>query len=123
MYVVFASYAFKDNQAALKQAGTEFVSAFAVGGGSQSEIWLKIIASVLERPLLIAKGGEQGAAFGAARLGQCAAEMLDPQENCRPPEVERVIEPIASLQEQYQQGYARYKALYPILKEAVSSVQ
>ncbi len=113
------AYAFKDNQAALKQAGTDFESAFAVGGGSQSEIWLKIIASIIERPLLTPKGGEQGAAFGAARLGLCAAELLDPQEICHAPEVDRVIEPIPALQEQYQQGYARYKALYPAIKEVM----
>jgi len=115
------AYAFKDNQTALKQAGTDFESAFAVGGGAQSEIWLKIIASVIERPLLVPKGGEQGAAFGAARLGLCASENLNPQEICYAPKVERVIEPIAALQAQYQQGYARYKALYPAIKEVMQS--
>jgi len=111
------AYAFKDNQAALKQAGTDFESAFAVGGGSQSEIWLKIIASIIERPLLIPKGGEQGAAFGAARLGLCATENLDPREICHVPKVERVVEPITAFQAQYQQGYARYKALCPAIKK------
>ena len=57
------AYAFKDNQAALKQAGTDFESAFVVGGGAKSEVWLTILASVLERPLLIPKGGELGAAL------------------------------------------------------------
>jgi len=111
------AYAFKDNQAALKQAGTDFESAFAVGGGSQSEVWLKIIASIIERPLIIPIGGEQGAAFGAARLGLCAAEKLDPKEICYAPEVARVVEPIASLQAQYQEGYTRYRALYPAIKQ------
>ena len=114
------AYAFKDNQAALKQAGTDFESAFAVGGGTKSEIWLKILATILERPLLVPKGGELGAAFGAARLGLCAAENADPQEICRPPEVDRVIEPIYALQEQYHRGYARYKALYPAVKEIIN---
>ena len=115
------AYAFKDNQRALQQAGTDFESAFAVGGGSQSEIWLNIIASIIERPLLVPRGGEQGAAFGAARLGLCAAEKVDPKEICRAPEVERVIEPIPALQEPYQQGYARYQALYPAIKEVMQS--
>lgn len=114
------AYAFKDNQAALKQAGTDFESAFAVGGGTKSEIWLKILATILERPLLVSKGGELGAAFGTARLGLCAAENADPQEICRPPEVDRVIEPIYALQEQYHRGYARYKALYPAVKEIIN---
>ena len=111
------AYAFKESQAALALAGTDFDSAFAVGGGAQSEIWLKIIASIIERPLLVPKGGEQGAAFGAARLGLCATEKLDPKEVCYAPEVERIIEPISSLQAQYHEGYLRYKALYPALKQ------
>ena len=115
------AYAFKDNQAVFNQAGIDFESAFAVGGGSQSEIWLKIIASIIERPLLMPKGGGQGAAFGAARLGLCAAESFDPKEICHAPEVERIIEPIAKLQVQYQQGYARYKALYPAIKAVMQS--
>jgi len=114
-------YAFKDNQVALKQAGTDFECAYAVGGGSQSEIWLKIIATIINRPLLIPKGGELGAAFGAARLGLSAAEKLNPKEIFQVPEVERVIEPIATLRAQYQQGYDRYKALYPVIKEAMKS--
>lgn len=111
------AYAFKDNQAALKQAGTDFDAAFAVGGGAQSDHWLKIIATVIDRPLMLPKGGELGAAFGAARLGLCAAEGARLEQVCHAPEVERVIEPIRALQAQYQQNYERYQALYPALKQ------
>ena len=113
------AYAFKDNQAALTQAGTDFDSAFAVGGGAQSDHWLKIIATVIDRPLMLPAGGELGAAFGAARLGLCAAENANPKQICYAPEVERVIEPIPALKAQYQQNYERYRALYPALKEMV----
>ncbi|WP_022952706.1 xylulokinase [Leucothrix mucor] len=114
------AYAFKDSQLALQAAGTDFEAAYAVGGGARSETWLSIIASVLGKPLLIPAGGELGAAFGAARLGLCAAENADPQQICYVPEVERVIEPIAALTTQYQHGYERYKALYPALKGVTS---
>jgi len=113
------AFAFKDNQAALRQAGTDFDAAFAVGGGAQSDHWLKIIATVIDRPLLLPKGSELGAAFGAARLGLCAANGVDPEQICHTPEIERVIEPISALQAQYQQNYERYQALYPALKEAI----
>ena len=113
------AYAFKDNQAALKQAGTDFDAAFAVGGGAQSDLWLKIIATVIDRPLMLPKGGELGAAFGAARLGLCAAEAADPKQICNAPDIERVIEPIPALQARYQQNYERYQALYPALKEVM----
>ena len=88
-------------------------------GGAQSDLWLKIIATVIDRPLMLPKGGELGAAFGAARLGLCAAEAADPKQICYAPDIERVIEPIPALQARYQQNYERYQALYPALKEVM----
>ena len=62
-------YAFKDCLRVLNAAGTDFESALAVGGGARSALWLKIAASILNRPLEIPHGGETGAAFGAAPAG------------------------------------------------------
>ena len=110
------AYAFKDCHAALQQSGSDFEAAFAVGGGAQSDTWLTILASVLDKPLLIPEGGELGAAFGAARLGMCAAENAPTQEICHSPKVARVIEPNEALKTQYMSGYERFKALYPAIK-------
>jgi xylulokinase len=112
------AYAFKDCHKALQQAGSDFEAAFAVGGGAQSEAWLKIMASVLDRPLLIPEGGELGAAFGAARLAMCAAENASPETVCESPKVKKVIEPSAALVTQYKEGYERFESLYPALKKA-----
>ncbi len=111
------AYAFADCQRVLKDAGTDFASALAVGGGARSETWLKIIASVLDRPLQLAADSDVGAALGAARLAICAAEGADPAEVCTAPEIVRTIEPDPALVPRYRDGYARYRALYPALKE------
>jgi xylulokinase len=111
------AYAVADCQTALAGAGTDFESALAVGGGARSENWLRIVASVLNRPLEIAADSEVGAALGAARLAICAAEGADPGEVCTAPEIRKVIEPDPGLVPQYQEGLARYRALYPALKE------
>ena len=76
------AYAFADCQRVLADAGTDFASALAVGGGARSETWLRIIASVLDRPLELAADSDVGAALGAARLAICAAEGADPHEVC-----------------------------------------
>ena len=113
------AYAFADCQRVLKDAGTDFEQALAVGGGARSETWLRIIASVLDRPLAIAADSDVGAALGAARLAICAAEGDDPLEVCAAPEILRVIEPDAKLVPQYREGYAKYRALFPAIKAAV----
>lgn len=110
------AYAFADCQAALAAAGTDFETALAVGGGSRSDAWLKIIATVLDRPLRLAADSDIGAALGAARLAICAATGADPHEVCAAPETLRVIEPDRALTAAYRDGYARYRALYPALQ-------
>jgi xylulokinase len=112
------AYAFADCQRVLKDAGTDFAAALAVGGGARSDTWLRIIASVLDRPLEIAADSDVGAALGAARLAICAAEDADPAEVCAPPEILRTIEPDPALVPRYREGYARYRSLYPALRSA-----
>jgi xylulokinase len=114
------AYAFADCQRVLAEAGTDFASALAVGGGARSDSWLRIVASVLGRPLEIAADSDLGAALGAARLAICAAEGADPLEVCAAPETVRVIEPDGALVPRYREGYARYRALYPALKAATA---
>jgi xylulokinase len=63
------AFAFRDSLEALKGAGTEVKRVTAVGGGSKSELWLKIIATVLGVPVDLPAAGDVGGAFGAARLG------------------------------------------------------
>jgi xylulokinase len=109
------AYAFADCQRVLKDAGTDFGSALAVGGGARSDTWLKIVASVLDRPLESAADSDVGAALGAARLAICAADGADPAEVCAAPEIIRAIEPDPALVPRYREGYARYRSLYPAL--------
>lgn len=114
------AYAFADCQRVLADAGTDFASALAVGGGARSETWLRIIASVLDRPLEIAADSDVGAALGAARLAICATEGADPAEVCAAPEILRTIAPEPALVTQYREGYARYRTLYPALRETAA---
>jgi xylulokinase len=115
------AYAFADCQRVLKDAGTDFAAALAVGGGARSETWLRIVASVLDRPLQLAADSDVGAALGAARLAICAAEGASPSEVCTAPEILRTIDPDPALVPRYREGYARYRALYPALKTATAA--
>ncbi len=109
-------FAFRDNLQALQSAGTEVARLTAVGGGSQSNYWLRILATVLNRPVDVLDDGEFGAAFGAARLGLIAAEGASPIQICSSPPVSTTIEPAQPLIESYDGAYERYRTLYPALK-------
>jgi len=115
------AFAFKDCQRVLGDAGTDFGRAVAVGGGSKSKLWLSILANVLDRPLDLPKDGDFGAALGAARLGMAAALGGDPLAYMTPPPFEAAVEPDRALVPRYAEAYARYRALYPSVREIMHS--
>jgi xylulokinase len=92
------------------------------GGGARSDLWLRIIASVLELPLQRMEVDE-GAAFGAALLGGVAGGVFDDVEAaiaaCVRPGT--VVEPVADWAEPYREGRERFRALYPALRSIQES--
>lgn len=112
------TFAFRDSQRVLEEAGTKIDRLLAVGGGSNSPLWLKMIATNLGMEIQLPHDGDFGGAFGAARLGLCAAETADPADICTMPEIKSVIAPDESLRDAYSEQYARYRALYPAIEEA-----
>jgi xylulokinase len=114
------AFAFADNLAALRKAGASVSRALAVGGGSRSAKWLRVIANTLNIAIDAPEEGDFGAGLGAARLGLIAATGADPFAVCAPPKIERTIEPDPSLVPAYAEAYATYRKLYPAIKEATS---
>jgi xylulokinase len=115
------AFAVRDCQEVLKAAGTRIESLMAVGGGSRSKLWLRIIATLLDTPLLLPEHAEAGAALGAARLGLAAATGGDPVAICAAPPVAEVIEPSQAHRAAYEAAYRRYRKLYPAIKEALQA--
>lgn len=110
------AFALRDNQEALQATGTDFDAALVVGGGAKSITWLKIIATVLNRPLKIPQNSEVGAAFGAARLGICASHNASTKEICYQPEIKQTIYPEQALVSRYQEKYQQFQKLYPAIR-------
>lgn len=102
----------------LRDAGTEFSRLLAVGGGTKSELWLKMIATNLDIEIALPEDGDFGGALGVARLGLCAAEGADPAEIMTMPGIERVITPDRALSSRYSDQYAHYRSLYSAIEEA-----
>lgn len=110
------AYAVRDCQEVLRAAGTRIESLMAVGGGSRSKLWLRIIATLLDTPLLLPEHAEAGGALGAARLGMAAATGSDPVAICAAPKVAAVVEPSKAHRAAYKDGYATYSKLYRAAK-------
>jgi xylulokinase len=87
------------------------------GGGARSDLWLKIVASVLELPLE-RTAADEGAAFGAALLGGVAGGVWSDVHEAVEATVRTtgVVEPVADWVEPYREARERFRALYPALR-------
>lgn len=113
------AFAFKGCQLALQTAGTDLTRAAAIGGGSKSDYWLRVLANTLNIPLDVVEDGDFGASLGAARLGMIAAEKADPLSICTSPAIHHSVEPDGSSTafiEQFERFKDTYKALTPLMQ-------
>ena len=111
------AYGLRDSLELLKEVGVEAEVGRVSGGGARSRLWLRITASVLGMPLE-RLAVEEGAAYGAALLGGVAggvfADVHEAVSACvRPGER---IEPDFAWAGAYDEGYERFRALYPALR-------
>ena len=111
------AFAFADGERVLREAGARIERVAVIGGGARSDLWVGILASVLERPLVRLRGGEVGPALGAARLARLGVTGLPPEEVCREPTVESEVAPDGRLAEHYAAKLAQFRALYGSLRE------
>ena len=111
------AYGLRDSLELLRGLGLEPTVGRASGGGARSRLWLQIVASVLGIPLELT-AAEEGSAYGAALLaGVKAGAFADAHEAVAAcVRVRETIEPAPDWQATYEEGYARYRALYPTLK-------
>jgi xylulokinase len=111
------AFGLRDSLELLGELGVRPDVARVSGGGARSELWLRIVASVLGLPLERTVV-EEGAAYGAALLGGVAAGVFASAEEA----VERCVrardrvEPDAEWRSRYDELYARFRLLYPALR-------
>ena len=113
------AFGLRDSLELLRELGVEADVGRVSGGGARSELWLRIVATALGLPLETTSAAEEGSAFGAALLGGVAAGVWETGEEAVGACVRPVstVEPVAEWRESSEASYARYRTLYPALKE------
>ncbi|MGB1010445.1 MAG: xylulokinase [Thiolinea sp.] len=110
------TFALRDNLEALNAAGSAPKRLTAIGGGANSDYWLRLMATVLGLPVDVPAAGDFGAAFGAARLGLLAESGLEPTVICTPPEIETTFAPVTELAAAYEEAYQVYRHAYSAIR-------
>jgi xylulokinase len=111
------AYGLRDSLELLRVLGVQADVGRVSGGGARSELWLKIVASVLDLPLERTES-EEGSAYGAALLAGVRegvfTDAADAVARCV--RVSQTIEPDPAWVEAYAHGYERFRTLYPALR-------
>jgi len=107
------AYGLRDSLELLRELGARPESGRVSGGGARSELWLRILASVLGLPLET-KEPEEGSAFGAALLAGVRAGVFTNADDA----VRRCVRPRRRIEPEwdYDDGYRRFRRLYPTLR-------
>jgi xylulokinase len=111
------AYGLRDSLELLRELGVRPETGRAVGGGARSGLWTKILASVLGTPLELLEVDE-GTAYGAALLGGVAGGVFGDVHEAVGAcvRVREVVEPDPAWRDAYEEGYPRFRALYPALR-------
>jgi xylulokinase len=110
------TYAIRDCRDALAATGTRIRHLLAVGGGSRSDYWLRLVATTLNCPVHLPVAGDFGGAFGAARLAMMAATGAG-AEIATLPQLARTIDPDPTLTDAFDAGHARFRAAQSAIKD------
>jgi xylulokinase len=107
------AYGLRDSLELLRELGARPESGRVSGGGARSELWLRILASVLGLPLETTES-EEGSAFGAALLAGVRAGVFSDADDA----VARCVRPRRRIEPEwhYDHGYRRFSRLYPTLR-------
>jgi xylulokinase len=111
------AYGLRDSLELLRELGVRPEVGRVSGGGARSELWLRIVASVLGLPLE-RTAVEEGSAYGAAMLAGVKAGVFDDAAEAvdRCVRIRETIEPDSQWQAVYDERYARFRHLYPALR-------
>jgi len=107
------AFGLRDSLELLRELGVDATAGRVSGGGARSELWLRIVASVLQLTLE-RTAVEEGSAYGAALLaGVRAGTFTDPADAvAQCVRVRDRVEP----EWDYEDAYQRFRSLYPALK-------
>jgi xylulokinase len=104
------AFQFADSVAAQRSVGVRPKRFLAVGGGSKSALWLRLLATAIDEPLALPKGADHAGPAGAARLAMVAsgqsADLL-----AQPLAVASTVEPAPSIRQALHDRKARFDSL------------
>ena len=111
------SFAIRDCVEIARAQGIQLQTSTLCGGGAKSRLWRIILANVLGITLQLPQT-EQGPGYGGAMLAAVACGIFPDVKTCadRLVQIREEIKPDPVLVQKYEQRYAHWHKIYPLLK-------
>ena len=106
----------------IRQAGTVVEEATVTGGGTRSDVWMQMLADIMDCHIVLRQGADAGPALGGARLALVGALGQDPAVACAPGPVVKEFAPQPDAVAAYAPVIDRFNVLYPILQNHFHSL-
>ncbi len=103
--------------ALMKKSGAKITEAVINGAGTQSAVWMQMLADIFNITLILPEKAEAGPALGAARLALIGCIGMPISEVCAMGKPIQYFEPQAEASELYQIKIKQFQSVYPLLKE------
>ena len=111
------AFAMRDSYEIAKALNIPIKSSKLCGGGGKSPLWRQIMANVLGLPIEIPVA-EEGPGYGGAMLAMVGCGAYPTVEACADAlvKVKDVIQPDPQITARYEKQYAKFRLIYPALK-------
>ncbi len=103
------------------ESSTSKIEKLIVGGGFiHSKTWMKILADITGKTLLVFET-QDSSAVGAALLNMKAMKMIKNYSSLKPT-INQIIKPDLEVHRKYEENYTVFKNLYPALKDSMQKI-
>ena len=118
------AFAIRDSFEVARDLGINITETKICGGGAKSPLWRKIVANVLNIKVNIIES-EEGPGLGGAMLAAVACGEYASVEEAAAKIVKVIdsVEPDAALAEKYDKKYAKFKQIYPTVKDLYDTLK
>ena len=106
------SFAILDNYLSLEKTNLNLNNLYVIGGGSQNEVWLEMIATLLQKKITLTKESSSMAALGAARLALVGNNNSSFSEVLYKPNIVKIILPNSNKLDSLMNRFHLWKKIY-----------
>ncbi len=116
------SFGIRDGYEAVHSVSPESENIYITGGGSKSDFWVDLMASVLNQRIILGEGSDLGPALGAARLAMLTTKKYNTSEIVSNIKTIKEFFPSSRVAEQLQNRYHVWKEIVNVNKSIAKKI-